>query len=63
MDKTVIFGPDGKEISSIPDKNILCPKCGSGANKRVPSGGFGQTWLVCLCGYEFKELICPNITP
>jgi len=55
----IILGPDGKPIKSL--KEAPCPKCGRGSNQRVPSGGFGTTWWICKCGYEFnKELLCPK---
>jgi hypothetical protein len=56
-----LVGPDGKPVQS--EAHAPCPRCGRSADKRVPSGGFGQPYLVCLCGYEFKGLLCPSITP
>jgi hypothetical protein len=50
-----LYGPDGKEVRS--QRFSPCPKCGAGPDSRVPSGGFGQTYLVCHCGHEFKELL------
>ena len=56
MTEPVIVGPDGKEVRS--QLYSVCPRCGRGPNERVPSGGFGQPYLICLCGFEFKELKC-----
>lgn len=48
---------------TIEDKKAEpCPRCARGPEQRVPSGGFGETYLVCLCGYEFKELKCRSVT-
>lgn len=55
-----ILGPDGKPAVSKMDEP--CPKCGRPSNERVPSCGFGQAYWICPCGYEFKELLCPNVT-
>jgi hypothetical protein len=52
-DKAVLIGPDGKPVVS--DRYAPCPECGRPADQRVPSGGFGETWLVCPCGYEFER--------
>jgi len=52
----MILGPDGKEVKS--EKYANCPNCLRGPEVRVPSGGFGVTYLICLCGYEFKGLPC-----
>lgn len=41
-------------------KDDKCPKCGAGPDKRVMSGGFGQTpYPICIGGcsqaHEFKD--------
>lgn len=57
----VIVDPKGQPIQS--ERYAPCPKCGRGTDKRVPSGGFGQTWLICQCGYEFeRKLLCPSVS-
>lgn len=57
---SLIVGTDGKPLSL--DKYATCPQCGCGPQARVPSGGFGDTWFVCQCGFEFnKELKCPKV--
>lgn len=57
-----LLGPDGKPAQSV--REIVCPKCGRGSDKRIPSGGFGQPWFVCICGYEFeRKLLCPTVSP
>lgn len=62
MSDPIIFDPNGRQAKS--QKYSPCPKCGSGPDKRIPSGGFGETYLVCItCGYEFKELKCPTVIP
>ena len=53
-----ILGLDNKPI-----REMVCPKCGAGPERRTPSGGFGEPHLVCLCGYEFQELKCLIIAP
>lgn len=52
--KPVILGPDSKPVES--ERYAPCPSCGRDPSKRVPSGGFGTPYLICVCGYEFKEL-------
>jgi hypothetical protein len=55
----MILGPDGKPVES---NHEICPICKSGANNRVPSGGFGEVYWICKCGYDFKkELKCQPI--
>lgn len=62
MATQVILGPDEKPVVS--ERYDVCPKCGRGPEKRQPSGGFGQTWLVCPCGYEFeRKLQCQTVIP
>ncbi len=57
-----LLDPNGKPI--IPDSEQFCPKCGRGPKQRVPSGGFGETYYVCVCGYDFeRKLKCQSITP
>jgi len=59
----MILGPDGKPAQT--DEVILfCPKCNADAKKWVPSGGFGETYMVCsVCSYDFnKELKCQPIS-
>ena len=59
-----LYGPDNKPIPKQKDKFAICPQCGRGPKDRVPSGGFGRTWYVCKCGFEFnRELTCPSVTP
>jgi hypothetical protein len=56
-----LLDPSGKPVSS--DRSAPCPKCGAGSEKRVPSCGFGQPHLICICGYEFEgKLLCPTVT-
>jgi len=32
----------------------VCPSCGAGADRRVPSSGFGPAHATCqACGYEY----------
>ena len=53
----MILGADGKPM----EKEIKsCPKCGSGPQNFVPSGGFGELHMICSsCGNDFnKELKC-----
>lgn len=55
----MILGPDGKPAKA---EITVCPQCGSGPDRRTPSGGFGEVHLLCLCGYDFeKELKCQPI--
>jgi len=56
----MIVGPDGKPVQS--DRFAPCPKCGSGPDRRIPSSGFGLSYLICFCGHEFKEILCQPIT-
>ena len=52
--QNIILGPDGKLVQS--ERVKPCPKCGRGPDARVPSGSFGDIYLICPCGKEFKEL-------
>lgn len=46
---------DGKPLRRRP-KSDACPRCRAGAEKRVPSAGFGKPHPVCgACGYDFDE--------
>lgn len=58
----LLVGPDGKEVKS--QKYAACPQCGRPPESRVRSGGFGEVYWICVCGYEFnKELKCEPIIP
>jgi rubredoxin len=51
--------PEGIVLTDAPDhpRSARCPRCGAGAEHRIPSGNFGpvQTALCRKCGHEFKE--------
>jgi hypothetical protein len=57
MDKPVILNPQGQPARR--PVSDVCPKCGAGPDKRVPSGGFGPRHPVCNGGcspaYEWVE--------
>ena len=36
-------------------KELACPRCGAGPDKRVASAGFGIPHPVCRCGYEWHD--------
>jgi len=58
-----LLGADGKPMQD--PRTAPCPQCGAGPDKRTPSGGFGEVYLVCTgkgCAHEFKELKCHAIT-
>jgi len=50
-----IVGPDNLPIRP---RIVVCPQCGAGKDKIVPSAGFGIPHLVCnRCGFEnFEEV-------
>lgn len=51
----VLVGPDGHPMRAQAEA-ALCPRCGAGKDKRVPSSGFGEPHDVCrICGYEWKD--------
>ena len=58
---SLLVGLDGKPLKSEKDKP--CPKCGRNPKERIPSCGFGEPYLICKCGYEFKELKCQIAIP
>lgn len=53
MNTPVVVGPNG--LPARTEAPPLCPQCGAGRDKRVPSSGFGQPHDVCVCGFEFLE--------
>lgn len=61
MAESLLVDPNGKPIKSL--KDSPCPKCGAPPNKRVASGGFGDTYLICTnCAYDFNgELKCEKV--
>lgn len=54
QEKSVIVDPSGRPARPTAD---ICPQCGTGADQRKPSGGFGTPWTVCVCGYEWKDRV------
>jgi hypothetical protein len=49
-----LVDPQGRPLTRVA-VDETCPRCGKGEDDRHPSGGFGQPWTVCVCGYEWKD--------
>jgi uncharacterized protein (DUF983 family) len=50
---------DGSGRPARREADAECPKCGAGAERRVPSAGFGEPHPVCgRCGFEFHGERC-----
>lgn len=55
LDTPLILDATGKPMRPATSKDA-CPNCRKkGKQFRVPSGGFGVPWPVCVCGYEWKD--------
>jgi hypothetical protein len=60
MSDTQLVDAQGKPVKF--EDLDKCPRCGGGKEKRRPSSGFGASWTVCLCGYEWRDKAWPVAT-